>query len=357
MANFTRVFPDVSYYPGEIAKAMVWNQLYTSVVYFPFLSKGNDVFRIPPLHQDLAIVMNAPSFRTNTTFDNRQWMDIRGVGSGAAAIEYVERGAYLERNVILHEYVHLFHGRVLTDEESRKIRSLYYHAMKEGRTLDYYSQNNESEYFAQTYPAFFEPVKVHPLDFKSMNTTADLKSKDPEMYQFLAQLVKKERAYLGGDKSAMASNWANVYLNLSDDAGAGNGELAAKYLDTALTFDGKYLPAILAYAKINTNKKDFEAAETWLKKAEDINPNYAPTYVAYADFIAAKQLNKLITDEAAIEQQVGLLIKSYKLEDDYQELARINTLLREMYKKNAMLPEAIAAADEYEKTGQQFQPI
>jgi hypothetical protein len=89
-----------------------------------------------------------------TTFDNRQWMDIRGVGSGAAAIEYVERGAFLERNVILHEYVHLFHGRVLTDAENRKIRSLYYQAMKEKRTLDYYSQNNESEYFAQTYPAY-----------------------------------------------------------------------------------------------------------------------------------------------------------------------------------------------------------
>ncbi|MFC3562972.1 tetratricopeptide repeat protein [Pedobacter jamesrossensis] len=351
MENFTRVFPDVSYYPGEIAKAMVWNQLFTSVVYFPFLSKGDNVFRIPPLHLDLATVMSSPSFRTNTTFDNRQWMDIRGVGSGAAAIEYVERGAYLERNVILHEYVHLFHGRVLTDEESRKIRSLYYNAMKEGRTLDYYSQNNESEYFAQTYPAFFEPVKVHPLDFKSMNTTADLKSKDPEMYKFLDQLVKKERAYLSGDKSAMASNWANIYLNLSNRARMSNADLAAKYLDTALTFDDKYLPAILAYAKINTNKKNFEAAENWLKKAENINANYAPTYAAYADLIAAKQLNKLIDDETAIKQQAEQLKKSYKLEDDYQELARVNILLREMYKKNAMLPEAIEAADEYDKNG------
>ncbi|MGA9650787.1 tetratricopeptide repeat protein [Pedobacter sp.] len=350
MVNFTKVFPDVSYYPGEIAKAMVWNQLFTSVVYFPFLSKGDNVFRIPPLHQDLATVMNAPSFRTNTTFDNRQWMDIRGVGSGAAAIEYVERGAYLERNVILHEYVHLFHGRVLTDEESRKIRKLYYNAMKEGRTLDYYSQNNESEYFAQTYPAFFEPVKVHPLDFKSMNTTADLKSKDPEMYKFLEQLVKKERAYLAGDKSAMASNWANIYLNLSNRSRT-NADLAAKYLDTALTYDSKYLPAILAYSKINTGKKNFEAAEIWLKKAEEISPDYAPTYAAYADLIGAKQLNNIIENETAVKQQAEQLKKSYKLEDDYQELARVNILLREMYKKNALIPEAIEAADDYGKNG------
>ncbi|MCZ4245096.1 tetratricopeptide repeat protein [Pedobacter punctiformis] len=351
MENFIRVFPDATYYPGDIAKGMIWNQLNTAVVYFPFLSKGDNVFRVQPLHLDLATVMNSPSFRFNTTFDNRQWMDIRGVGSGAASIEYTERGAYMERNVLLHEYVHLFHGRVLTDDENRQVRKRYYTAMKEGRTLDYYSQNNESEYLAQTYPAYFEPEKVHPLDFKSMNTTADLKTKDPEMYAFLDKLVKKERAYLNGDKSVMASNWANVYLNLSNRVRMNNADLATKYLDTALTYDDKYLPAILAYAKINTGKRDFEAAEKWIKKAENINANYAPVYVAYADLAGAKQINKLLDDETAIKQQAEQLTKSYKLEDDYQELARVNILLREMYKKNALIPEAIAAADDYSKNG------
>ena len=216
--HFADVFPDVSYYPGDRAKAMVWNQLFTSVVYFPFLAKQGNTFVIPPLHIDLAIAMKSPYFRSATTFDNRQWMDIRGVGSGAAAIEYVERGAYQERNVVLHEYVHLFHGRVLTDAENRQIRERYYHAMKNNLTLDYYSQNNESEYFAQTYPAYFEPMKVHPLDFKSMNITAELRAKDPLMYAFLDKLIKKERAYLAGNQAVMASNWAQVYLNMSDKA-------------------------------------------------------------------------------------------------------------------------------------------
>jgi len=100
--NFVKVFSDVDYYPGETAKAMVWNQLYSSVVYFPFLSKQANTFKIPPLHHDLAVTMNAPAFRYMTTFDNRQWMDIRVVGSGAAGMEYVERGALMERKVVLH---------------------------------------------------------------------------------------------------------------------------------------------------------------------------------------------------------------------------------------------------------------
>jgi predicted Zn-dependent protease len=352
MANFLKVFPDVSYYPGDMVKAMVWNQMYTAVVYFPFLSKQDNAFRIPPLHLDLAIVMNSPSFRFNTTFDNRQWMDIRGVGSGAAAIEYVERGAYRERNVILHEYVHLFHGRVLTDAENRKIRALYYNAMKENRTLDYYSQNNESEYFAQTYPAYFEAVKVHPLDFKSMNTTNDLKTKDPEMYKFLDALVKKESAYLAGDKKAMASNWSEIYVNLSDGAKQQqNPVLAAAYLDTALVYDKNYLPAYLSHSQLSIEKKNFDAALEWLNKAEAVDKNYAPIYVGYANLSAARYAANEIDQKAAVAQQAAYLSKSGKMEDDYQELGRINILLREMYKKNGMIAEAIHAANDYGKSG------
>ncbi len=349
--NFKKVFPDINYYPGDAIKAMAWNQLYTSVVYFPFLSKQNNSFRIPPLHKDLAITMNSPSFRFMTTFDNRQWMDIRGVGSGAAAIEYVERGAFMERNVILHEYVHLFHGRVLTDSENRTIRTLYYKAMNEKRTLDYYSQNNESEYFAQTYPAYFEPVKVHPLDFKSMNTSSDLKNKDPDMYHFIDQLVKKETAYLNGDQQAMASNWSQVYLNLSNSVKQKNKNLGLAYLDTALSFDQKYLPVYIAQATINQEAKNFRAAEEWLKKAEMIKPSYAPIYVAYSELRLAQQTAGDIDQKTAVQEQAKYLNKAFELEDDYQELADINRLLRALYKSNGMIAEAIESADKYVKNG------
>ncbi len=349
--NFARVFPDVNYYPGNQVKAMIWNQLFTAVVYFPFLSKQNNAFQIPALHNDLAIAMNSPSFRFNTTFDNRQWMDIRGVGSGAAAIEYVEKGAYLERNVVLHEYVHLFHGRVLTDAENRKIRSLYYNAMNEKRTLDYYSQNNESEYFAQTYPAYFEPIKVHPNDFKSMNTTNDLKTKDPNMYMFLDQLVKKERAYLAGDHKVMASNWAQVYLNLSNRARQSSADLAVKYLDTALTYDKNYLPVYLAYSQLNIEANKMDIAEEWLKKAQEVSSKYAPIYVSYANLYAAKFSKYLISQQDAVVAQEKYLKQSQQLEDDYQEGAKVNSLLRELYRKNGMIAKAIAVAEDYGKNG------
>jgi tetratricopeptide (TPR) repeat protein len=349
--NFEKVFPDVAYYPGGMAKAMAYNQLYAATVYFPFLSKMGNVFRVSPLHIDLAITMRQPSFRYTTTFDNRQWMDIRGVGSGAADIEYVERGAYEERNVILHEYTHLYHGSVFTDDESRQVRAHYYKAMAEHRTLDYYSQNNESEYLAQTYPAYFEPVKVHPLDFKSMNTRADLIAKDPSMYDFIDKLVKRQRAYLAGDKSAMASNWAQVYLNLSNRGRRSGLDKMAAYLDTALIYDGKYLPAYLAYSRIKSEQKDFAAAAQWLQKAETVNANYAPIYVAHADLVKAQYNAKLIDQPTAVKQQADYLNKATRLEDDYQELAANNIQLRETYRRNGQIADAIATAEDYAKNG------
>ena len=348
--HFADVFPDLTYYPGDRVRAMVWNKLYTSVAYFPFLAKQGNAFVVPPLHIDLAIAMRSPFFRNATTFDNRQWMDIRGVGSGAAAIEYVERGAYEERNVVLHEYVHLFHGRVLTDAENRIIRAHYYHAMKNHLTLDYYSQNNESEYFAQTYPAYFETVKVHPLDFKSMNITAELKNKDPEMYAFLDGLVKKERAYLAGDQTVMASNWAQVYLNLSNKVSRTDPAKAAAYLDTALVYDARYQPAHLAYARLNQQQKAFDSALANINAAEAIDAAYAPVYAAYASWEADKAGPDASRD-SLVNTQATWLQKSLAMETDYQTRAAVAGQLRDMYWENGRIGQAITAAEAYAATG------
>jgi Putative Zn-dependent protease, contains TPR repeats len=345
--NFAKVFPDVAYYPGEIAKGMVWNQLYSAVVYFPFLTKQNNAFVIPPLHIDLAIAMKSPYFRFNTTFDNRQWMDIRGVGSGAADIGYVERGAYGERNVILHEYVHLFHGRVLTDEQNRRIRALYFNAMEKGLTLDYYSQNNESEYLAQTYPAYFEHVKVHPLDFKSMNTHHDLVTKDPEMYRFLQELTAKEAAYLAGDESAMASNWAQVYLNLSNRAQRTDADLAQRYLDTALVYDSRYLPALLGYARLKLAAGDFAGAKRYVQEVVELDSGYAPAYVVQAEIAGKEQGDS----EAAIREQAMFYDKAVAKETDFQIKAQNAIQLRTFYHRNGLIAEAVRAADEYVTIG------
>jgi predicted Zn-dependent protease len=345
--RFQRVFPDVGYYPGNRVQKMIRRQLGPSIAYVPLVERQERTYRIPPLHKDLAEVMGEPYFRTATTFDNRQWMDIRGVGSGAAAIEYVERGSHQERNVLLHEYVHLFHGIVFTDAESRRVRELYYAAMREGRTLDYYAANNESEFLGQAYPAFFSPVKVHPLTHKAMNTRGDLWQKDRATFAFVDSLVQRQRAYLAGDSSALASNWAQVYVNLSERARQDSGEGAAALLDTALVWDAQYRPAMLSYAALLRDQGRFAEAERWLARAESLDPSYAPIYQARAELIGARAREEGWSGEQALERQAALYRRALSLERDLAIRAELNEDLRTLYLRYARLPEAIRVAEEY----------
>ncbi|MDX2250494.1 MAG: tetratricopeptide repeat protein [Bacteroidia bacterium] len=346
--SFESVFPDANYYPGDRVQKMIWNQLYTSVVYFPFLVKLNRQFVIPPLHIDLSHAMNNTYFRGATTFDNRQWMDIRGVGSGATGIEYVERAAHLERNVTLHEYVHLFHGTIFTDEEMRKVRACYYDAMANGRILDYYSANNEFEFLAQTFPAYFIPVKVHPLNHKSMNTTGDLLKKDPQTYSFIDSLVKRHRAYLAGDSTSMAGNWAQVYLSLAESAQYdGNNEQALRYLDTARVWDSVYLPVYLAYAGIHADENRFEQAAEWIRKASAINPGYGPIYQKAAAVENKRFLQGKSSLATTVKEQAHLYHQAEMVEDDFSVRAELNESHREFYRNYALLAEAIEAAENY----------
>lgn len=364
---FAEVFPGVEYYPGELVKKMAWNQLHTAKAYYPFLVKLKRQFHIPPLHKDLAIVMESSYFRGATTFDNRQWMDIRGVGSGAAGVEYVEKAAFLDRNVLLHEYVHLFHGTVMTDRQVRRIRQLYYNAVREGKTLDYYAANNEHEYFAQVYPAYFSPPKVHPLDFKSTNSKNDLQEKDPAAFAFMDSLAIRERAFLEGDRQAMAGNWAETYVRLSERAREKDTALAGRYLDTALQWQAGYMPALISYARLEMQQGDLKQAESRLAEAKEIDQNYAPVYLAYAELAGmltagdstgnspddplSDSLNDSLGGSPDLSRREAFYIKALETERDLQKKAEITRTLYRFYRDNALLPEAIAAAGDYAEKG------
>ncbi|MEM9985126.1 MAG: tetratricopeptide repeat protein, partial [Bacteroidota bacterium] len=343
--SFFQVFDDLSKYPGDRVAKMVWQQLYSGVAYLPFLHKLGRKFVIPPLHQDLALAMGNSYFRGGTTFDNRQWMDIRGVGSGATGIEYVERGTHLERNVTFHEYVHLFHGAVFTDQEMRAVRKRYYEAMDQGRTLDYYSANNEFEYLAQTLPAYFIPVKVHPLNHKSVNTRSDLQARDPQMYAFLDSLVRKNQRYLAGDDSAMADNWAQVYVSLA--RWKYNPDQARALLDTALQWAPAYLPAYLAYAKAMGRLGQWDSAQQWLERALVIDSAYAPIWVTKSQLTSAAFDAGEISATEALQRHGRWLALAYDLEDDWDQQAWIADRWYHLYDDFGLWHEAIEVAESY----------
>lgn len=394
---FDSVFADLRQYPGDRVLRMARAQMGPSVAYLPMLARQGKTFHVPPLHHDLADAMDRKYFRGATTFDNRQWMDIRGVGSGAAGLEYVERGAHWERNVLAHEYVHLFHGRALTDAQSRRVRRLYWNAMRDNATLDYYASNNESEFLAQAYEAYLSPVKAHPLNHKSMNVRADLARKDPATYEFVEELVRRENASLAGDTTILASNWAQAYANvadslrglwLSDSArssrAADSARLvrrtdddsarraladtvarradtlrvklaeAAALLDTALIWDPRYIPAMLSYAQLRREELRFDDAERLLARAQATDSSYAPTYAARAVLLARRTAAERASgssspplERASAAEQAALYERALALETDLALRASLSGALRGLYRQLARVPEALQTADSY----------
>jgi thioredoxin-like negative regulator of GroEL len=352
---FYRVFRNIRYYPGERVEKMAVQQLGPALAYIPFIARMSYTYVIPSLHQDLTEAMNNAFFRTSTTFDNRQWMDIRGSGgnNASAGIEYVERGSHQERVVLLHEYVHQFHGAVLTDQQSRRIRQLYYDAMAHQRTLDYYAANNESEFFAQSYEAYLSPVKVHPLNHKAMNTRADLFAKDPALFAFLDTLITENRAYLAGDRNLMGKNWAQVYVSLARQARTfaqrGSDSLRwrrpAALLDTALTYDRNYLPALLERAALMQAQRRWAEADLALNVAEGQAPGYAPVYVARASLLRERALAEKGT--GFVPERIALYKRALELEQDLSERADLNRVLRELYYEHALFKDALMLAEDY----------
>ena len=348
--RFFEVFSDARYYPGDRVLRMIRQQLAATVGYVPMLHRQERDFTIPPLHKDLAEAQDQPSFRYTTTFDNRQWMDIRGVGGGSTGIEYVERGAHWERNVLVHEYAHLFHGNVLTDAENRRIRELYHAAMAADRTLDYYASNNESEFFAQAWEAYTMPKKVHPLNHKSMNSREDLRTKDPALYAFVDSMAQRLEASLGGDTAILRSNWAETYVNLSRGRrGAQDASLVrtTALLDTALVWDSSYVPALVRYGAVMAGAGRFAEAETWLDRAEDLAPRHAPIQVARAELLAARTRAGDLDPVQSLEYRIAHYRRALQLEEDLAERASLNALLRRDLADHGLVPEAIQVAEEY----------
>ncbi|MFK7971039.1 MAG: hypothetical protein AB8F95_11760 [Bacteroidia bacterium] len=350
-AQFFSIFPDMSVYPGDQVQRMILEQLHAGKAYFPLLEKQGRRFVIPPLHKDLAVAMNNTWFRRGVTFDNRQWMDIRGVGSGATGIEYVLRGAHLERNVTLHEYVHLFHMTCFSDQEKRRLRQLYAHAMKESHTLDYYSANNEHEYLAQTYTAYFAQTKVHPLNHKSVNTRNDLETKDHDLFVWIDSLVQRQEAFMGGDQTAFNENWAAVYVSLAGkNVQQGSNRQASALLDTAMRWSSDYLPAHALKVDILIKEDELEKAAKSLSALAD-RLGAHPILLRSAASVShaggnVEQMGTFNLD-SEIHGEIFWLKKAYQLEDDFAEKAQLQKSLREALYEDLKWQEAISLSQGY----------
>lgn len=120
------------------------------------------------------------------TFDLRLWDDIKGVGGYHNNSNKAQQTGvkYLRFNVAGHEFAHLVQ-QILTPVQRNTLRRLYLKAKEERKTLDWYADMNDWEYFAVGYEAFVSEEKLPGQADVYAHTREELLKKDPDLYHFI----------------------------------------------------------------------------------------------------------------------------------------------------------------------------
>lgn len=144
-----------------------------------------------PVSADLTDDATRKDLQPQKTSDGRWYAHLRGVGGERAATgtEKLHEAAEFAFNTFAHEFGHQVLRMGLSPERQKEVEALYAAAVKEKRTLDYYSATNADEYFAQGYEAFVSPVKRGCLTETARHTRDELAAKDPPLYRWLLRVL------------------------------------------------------------------------------------------------------------------------------------------------------------------------
>ena len=157
--------------------------------YLPLLKEKQVTFLIFPFHHFLWQMPANKRMKGTRTFDGRLWDDVKGSGgSNASAGEEWERDVKNFRfNVLTHEFAHQVHG-FLPKNLKDDITRLYTLAKNASRTLDFYSNANEMEYFAVGVEAYVSEYKLADQKITYGHTREELRNVDPDLYEFVKRL-------------------------------------------------------------------------------------------------------------------------------------------------------------------------
>lgn len=185
------VFPEYGTLDGELQK-IVRLSVKPLAVWLPLLKERKLTFHIFPFHHRLFQAPHQAELKGQRTFDGRIWDDVKGVGGAhaAAGAEWQRDVKHLRFNVLAHEFAHQVHGQ-LPEELKAEIMGLYQKGKQERRTLDFYSDANEMEYFAVGVEAYVSEAKLPDQKITYGHTRKELLERDPALYALIEKLGKR----------------------------------------------------------------------------------------------------------------------------------------------------------------------
>jgi tetratricopeptide (TPR) repeat protein len=161
--------------------------------YLQTLKEAGSTFYLIPFHKLLFESPHHAGMKGTRTFDLRLWDDVKGCGGihSTSGEDWEKDAKYLRFNVVTHEFAHQVHA-YLTEEQRSEIKRLFQKAKKERRTLDFYANFNEWEYFAVGVEAYVSEEKLADQMLAYGHTRKELLERDPDLYNFIENLGKQE---------------------------------------------------------------------------------------------------------------------------------------------------------------------
>jgi len=313
--------------------------------YLKALRIAGATFYITPFHRLLWQAPYNEGLKGQRTFDLRLWDDVKGNGGfHATSGEDWERDVkYLRFNVVAHEFAHQVHP-FLSKKHREEIKWLFLKAKKERKTLDFYADFNEWEYFAVGVEAYVSEEKLADQKIGYGHTRSELMEKDPDLYYFIESLGNLE-SYEESEIQAMVRK----ILSIAREEGR---EKAIENLEASIEEYGNRPEFLEAMANVYRLGKEYERMKEIYTEAVNEFPNDSRGYIGLADIYftidreAAKAIKFL---EDSIEKYPNAVDLLVKLGEHYYFTADVDKAAEVLQKALSIdpFPDPYSSSDPY----------
>ena len=276
--------------------------------YLKALKIAGATFYLSPFHNFLWEAPHNQGLKNERTFDLRLWDDIKGNGGfhSTSGADWEKDVKYLRFNVVAHEFAHQVHS-FLSKKHREEIKWLFLKAKKERKTLDFYADFNEWEYFAVGIEAYVSPDKLADQKIGYGHTRQELLETDPDLYYFIEGLSDLD-SY---EESEILAAVQKAMMSLR----SGGKEKGLAILEESIEAYGSHPDFLDAMASIYQREKELDKAKEMYVRAMDEFPGSSTGYLGlaeiffYTDFDQKKAIALLEDSRIRLSGEVDILVK------------------------------------------------
>ncbi|MDH5384467.1 MAG: tetratricopeptide repeat protein [Candidatus Aminicenantes bacterium] len=288
--------------------------------YLKALRIAGATFYLTPFHKLLWEAPYNEGLKDQRTFDLRLWDDVKGNGGfHATSGEDWERDVkYLRFNVVAHEFAHQVHP-FLSKKHREEIKWLFLKAKKERRTLDFYADFNEWEYFAVGVEAFVSLEKLADQKIGYGHTQRELLETDPDLYYFIESLGNLY-SYEESEILAVVRKAMSVLRKESKEKTMG-------FLGESIKAYGDHPEFHEAMANVYKFHKEHDKAKEIYLEAVNKFPNDSRGYIGLADtyfYIDQEREKAILFLEDSLEKYPNAVDQLVKLGELYYYAADVD---------------------------------